>query len=79
MKTIELIPPFPTLDQLIAWARKENIIIKAEKGEEFIMAAVDDFEAEVESLRHNDEFIAFLDARAKEPKISLEEARKRLL
>jgi hypothetical protein len=40
---------------------------------------VDDFEAEVESLRHNDEFIAFLDARAAEPTISIEEAKKRLL
>jgi hypothetical protein len=48
-------------------------------GDEFILAAVDDFEAEVESLRYNDEFIAFLDARANEPKISLKEARKKLL
>ena len=57
----------------------ENVLIKGQNGEEFILAAVDDFEAEVESLRHNEEFIAFLDARAKEPKIPIEEARKELL
>jgi hypothetical protein len=39
----------------------------------------DDFEVEGESLRYNDEFITFLDARAKEPKIFLAEATKRFL
>lgn len=38
-----------------------------------------DFETEVASLRHNDDFIAFLDARANEPKIPFAEAKRRLL
>jgi len=46
---------------------------------EIAQSAVDDFESEVERLRYNDAFIAFLDTRAKEPKIPIEEARKRLL
>jgi hypothetical protein len=79
MKTIELSSVPTTLEQLLALALQENILIKGQDGVEFILAAVDDFESEVESLRHNDEFIAFLDARAKEPKIPIEEARKRLL
>jgi hypothetical protein len=62
----------------LEWASQENVLIKR-NGEEFILAMVDDFDAEVASLRHNDEFIAFLDARAKEPKISIEEARRKLL
>jgi len=78
MKTIELAKKPITLEQLLEWASQENVIIRRD-GEEFILALVDDFAAEVESLRHNDEFIAFLDARAKEPKISIEEARKKLL
>jgi len=43
-----------------------------------ILGGTDDFEHEVESLKHNDDLIAFLDARAQEPMVSLEEARKRL-
>ena len=78
MKAIELSKNPTTLEQVLEWASAENVLIKRD-GEEFILAMVDDFEVEVESLRHNDEFITFLDARAKEPKISIEEARKKLL
>jgi len=67
-----------TVEQLLEWASLENVIIRR-NGEQFVVAMIDDFETEVESLRHNDEFIAFLDARAKEPKIPIAEARKRLL
>ncbi len=66
-------------NQLMEWTENENILIKGKNGQEFVIAAIDDFEAEVESLRHNEEFIAFLDKRAEEPKIPIEEARKRLL
>lgn len=80
MRTLELPRAnTTTIAQLLGWARQESILIRAQDGEEFLVAPVDDFNAEVESLRHNDEFIAFLDARAREPKISLSEARKRLL
>ncbi len=79
MKTIELSGNSITVWQLMEWAEYENILIKGKNGQEFILAAIDDFEAEVESLRHNEEFIAFLDQRAKEPKIPIEEVRKRLL
>jgi len=63
----------------LQFARKENVLIKERNGEEFLLAAIDDFDAEIESLRHNDEFIAFLDARAKEPRISFDEVKRRLL
>ena len=79
MKTIEVSASSPSLKELLRIARKENIIIKEQNGEEYILALIDDFDAEVQRLQHNDEFIAFLDARAKEPKISFEKARKRLL
>ena len=79
MKTIELLSAPTTLEQLLALALQEKILIKGQDGVEFVLAAVDDFESEVESLRYNDEFIAFLDTRAKVPKIPIEEARKQLL
>jgi len=79
MKSVELLNSNLSIEQLLEFAHIENVLIKGQNGEEFILAAIDDFEAEVESLRYNDEFIAFLDARATEPKIPIEEARKRLL
>lgn len=79
MKTIELSKIRPTLRQLVEWARSENVLLKLEDGETFVLANVDDFEAEVESLRHSDEFMAFLDTRAKERAVPLDEAKKRLL
>ncbi len=78
MKTIELINARLTLEQLLQLARNENVLIK-HKDEEFILATVDDFEAEVDSLRYNEDFIAFLDARAKERKIPIKKAREILL
>lgn len=78
MKAIELPGSQATVEQLLEWASEENVLIRR-NGEVFILVMVDDFEAEVESLRHNDEFIAFLDARAAEPAIPIEEAKKRLL
>ncbi|MGH7494687.1 MAG: hypothetical protein ACREOO_20135 [bacterium] len=79
MKVVELSTTTATLEQLLEWASRENVLIKGHNGDEFVLASVDDFEAEVETLSHSDDFIAFLDARAKEPKISIAEARKRLL
>ena len=79
MKTIELIKTKASIEKLLELACIENVIIKGQDVKEFVLAAVDNFEAEVESLRYNDDFISFLDARAKEPKITIEEAKKRLL
>jgi hypothetical protein len=79
VKTVELSKANPTVKQLLKWARTENILLKMEDGETFVVAALDDFEAEVESLRHSEEFMAFLDARAKERSIPIDEARKKLL
>lgn len=79
MKTIELSTSSLTLKELLQFARTENVLIKEDDGEEFLLAVLDDFEAEVESLKHNEELIDFLDARAAEPKLSLDEAKRRLL
>lgn len=79
MKTIEITTSLPSLSELLQFALNENVLLKNQNGEEFVLASLDGFEAEVESLRHNDDFIAFLDARAKEPKIPFAEAKARLL
>ncbi len=81
MRTLDLAESSPTLEELLAWAQDETVIVRTRAGAEFVVAGVGDFEfdREVESLRNNEEFMAFLDARAEEPTVSLEEARRRTL
>ena len=79
MKKIELSKSSMTLAELIALAKNDNLLIKS-AGKEFVFALIDDFDAEVESLRKSKKFLAFLDKRSKEPAtISLKDARKALL
>jgi hypothetical protein len=81
MRTLNLADSQPTIEQILSWAEDETVLIQARSGSEFVVATLEDveFHREVASLRHNEEFIAFLDARAKEPTVSLAEARKMLL
>ena len=70
--------PFPSsAEELEALIRR---VLREEFGALFQRSRIElELERELESLRNNEEFIAFLDARAKEPTISLEEARQTLL
>lgn len=79
MKIIEITTHLPSLSELLQFAQNENVLLKGQNGEEFLLASLDGFEAEVESLRHNDDFIAFLDARAQEQKIPFAKAKRILL
>lgn len=79
MKTVELTSNAPTLQELVALADAENIIIKTEQGKQFLLAEIDDFALEVEMLRNSEEFMSFLDERSKErATTSIEELRKEL-
>jgi hypothetical protein len=79
MKTIELDRSKLTIVELIELAEKETLILKKPDGTEFVLSAVDDFVAEVEALRQNQEFMEFLAQRSRSTKrLSLEDARKRL-
>ena len=81
MRTLNLAETRPSIEQILDWAQEETVLIRTTTGADFVVASVEDleYERELESLRNNEEFIAFLDARAKEPTVSLEEARKTLL
>ncbi|HAG85255.1 MAG TPA: hypothetical protein DCL61_29940 [Cyanobacteria bacterium UBA12227] len=79
MKTIELSQSNLTVIQLIELAEQETLILIKPDGTEFVLSAVDDFVAEVEVLRQNQEFMEFLAQRSRSTKrLSLLEARKRL-
>jgi len=55
------------------------MIINTPQGKQFVLAELDDFELEVEQLKHSKEFMAFLDQRSKErDTTSIEELRREL-
>lgn len=76
---IELAKSKLTVVELIELAEKETLILKKPDGTEFVLSAVDDFAAEVEALRQNEEFMEFLAQRSRSTKrLSLKDARKKL-
>ena len=78
MKTVDLGTDGPSLTDLLKLAREENILVRTESGEEFLVSEVEDFDREIRltSLARTTKLMAFLDARSREGSyIPLEEAR----
>ena len=63
MKTIDLSARTLSLEQLTRMARRGAVLIRRGRGECFLVTRADDFETEVELLRRNHKFLAFLDQR----------------
>ena len=79
MKTIDLAAESPSLTGLLAIARKESVLLKDENGESFLLSLADEFAGEVELLRKNHEFLAFLDScKSEAATVSLDEVEKKL-
>ena len=79
MKAIDLTTHPLSLTDLLNLAREENVLLRNESGEEFLVAEIEDFESEITATRLNRELMALLDARSREGAyITLREARKRL-
>jgi hypothetical protein len=79
MKTVDLAARKLSLDQLTRMARRGAVLIRGGHGECFLMTRADDFETEVELLRRNHKFLAFLDRRFNDAKTTaLEEVEARL-
>ena len=79
MRTIELSQSNLTVAELTDLAEQDTLILRNANGTEFVLSVVDDFAAEVEALRQNNEFMEFLAQRSRSTqRVSLEEARKRL-
>jgi len=79
MKTIKVSRQEKALQALLKRASQENLILRAPDGREFIIAAVDDFDREIQLQRQNKEFMRFLDERGREKAtITAEEARRSL-
>jgi hypothetical protein len=79
VKVIELAHTHPTLDEVIGLAKGELVVLRRPDGSVFALSQVDDFDVEVELLKNNPEFMAFLKQSSQEPAtISLRDLRKEL-
>ncbi len=79
MKRISVSSKSRVLNGLLKRALKENIIIRARDGHEFVLAEIEDFNREIELTRQNEKLMKLLDQRGQEKAtISLREARRRL-
>jgi hypothetical protein len=79
MKIIDLGQAHPTLEEVVGLAKDELVVLRKPDGFVFALSPVDDFEVEVEILKNNPEFMAFLkDLSQEEGTISLQDLRKEL-
>ena len=79
MRTIAVPSRSRALNALLKRARKENVILRALDGHEFVLAEIDDFNREIELTRQNKQLMKLLESRAKQKAtISLEEAKRQL-
>ncbi len=79
MRTIEISNSFLTIEELIGFLNKENIIIKTPEGRMFVFAEIDDFDREIQLTRENKDLMQFLEERSKETKTrTLASVRERL-
>lgn len=79
MKVIEIEQGQPTLDEVMDWAENEIIVLRKANGTVFALTQVDDFDVEIQSLRANAEFMAFLNQLSEEEAtISLQDLRQEL-
>jgi len=79
MKVIELGHDHPTLDEVVGLAKEGLVVLRNAEGSLFAVSQVHDFDVEVELLRNNPEFMAFLQRLSQDKAaISLEDLRKEL-
>ena len=80
MKTVVVTTESTSLRNLLEEASRENLILQAADGREYVLAEIDSFDREIELTRQNEALMQMLDQRGKERcAISLAEARARLL
>jgi len=79
MKTIQIGPAAPNLQDLLKLADDDNLILKTNDGREYVLAEVDDFDREIALVRQNNELTELLNERSREKNISsLPQARRKL-
>jgi hypothetical protein len=78
MKTIDLPKVSKEVAGLLKKARKDDLVVRLADGSEFMLVAINDFDAEVARTRANTKLMKLLDSRAKQSKlIPLEQVKRR--
>ena len=79
MKTIDLSPQMISITDVLAQARREDLVVRDKDGSEFVVMAIDDFDKEIIETRKDKALMAFLEERARQTEtIPLAEVRKQL-
>ena len=79
MKTIDLSAEAPTLAELLRLAGEGSVILRTPQGREFVLAELEDLDAEVAQVLKNAELVQLLDERSRESKThTLDQVRKEL-
>ena len=66
MKTIRLDKKSPSVDELLAIARRETVLLVSPDGTSFVLEEADDFDREVAELGSSKKFMRFLEERSRE-------------
>ena len=79
MKVIELGRKIARLTEVVGFAQEELVVLRRADGTVFALSQVDDFDLEVEMLKNNPEFMAWMRQLSEEKAaISLADLRKEL-
>jgi hypothetical protein len=79
MKTITVSPQSAEVHALLEQARDDDLILRTEDGDEFMIVAIDDFDLEIARTRQNAKLMALLDERARQPeRIPLEQVKREI-
>lgn len=79
MRKIDVPRQARSINGLLDQARKEDLIVRAPDGSEFMVSVIDDFDREIAATRRNEKLMAFLDERARSKTwIPLEEVERKL-
>jgi len=66
MKTVVISKRAKSINDLLKQATRQNMILRAEDGKEYILAEVDDFDREIELVRQNKALMKYLGQREQE-------------
>jgi hypothetical protein len=79
MKTVTIPQQSSEINALLEQARREDLLVRAADGTEFVLTAIDDFDHELACSRRNEKLMALLDERAKQTEtVPLEEVKRQL-
>ncbi len=70
MKTINLDKKAPSVDELLAIARREVVLLISHDGTRFVLEEADDFEREAAQLGNSEKFMKFLEERSCEKSVT---------